>query len=59
MSFANKGLPMADPQCVRCSACVHACPTGVLAFGRVGRAGQIIGIDTLAASPVRMRERER
>jgi NosR/NirI family transcriptional regulator, nitrous oxide reductase regulator len=59
MSFANKGLPMADPQCVRCSACVHACPTGVLAFGRVGRAGQIIGIDSLAASPVRMRERER
>jgi ferredoxin len=56
MNFANKGLPMADPECVRCSACVHVCPTGVLAFGRVGRSGQIIGIDALEASPVRMRE---
>ena len=56
MSFANKGVPMADPQCVRCSACVHVCPTGVLRFGRVDRAGSIIGIDTLAASPVQMRE---
>ena len=23
MNFANKGLPMEDPQCVRCSACVQ------------------------------------
>ena len=23
MNFANKGLPMADPECVRCSACVE------------------------------------
>ena len=34
MNFANKGLPMQDPECVRCSACVQQCPTGVLAFGR-------------------------
>ena len=34
MNFANKGLPMQDPQCVRCSACVQMCPTGVLSFGR-------------------------
>jgi NosR/NirI family transcriptional regulator, nitrous oxide reductase regulator len=39
MNFANKGLPMADPQCVRCSACVQACPTGVLSFGRYGAGG--------------------
>ena len=56
MSFANRGLPMADPECVRCSACVHVCPTGVLSFGQLGRDGRIIGIDSLAASPVRMRE---
>ena len=56
MSFANKGQPMADPECVRCSACVHACPTGVLSFGRVNRAGELIGIDSLEASPVQMRE---
>ena len=30
MSFANKGLPMEDPECVRCSACVQSCPTGTL-----------------------------
>jgi thioredoxin reductase/polyferredoxin len=58
MSFANKGLPMADPQCVRCSACVESCPTGVLAFGRVDAAGLAASEDPpwLAASPVRMRE---
>lgn len=56
MSFANKGRPMQDPECVRCSACVQSCPTGVLQFGEVDRAGQLIRLDTLAASPVRMRE---
>lgn len=35
MNFANKGLPMADPECVRCSACVQSCPTQVLQFGRL------------------------
>ena len=60
MSFANRGQPMIDPQCVRCSACVHSCPTGVLQFGQVRRDGSLISVDSLAASPVRMREdRER
>jgi polyferredoxin len=57
MNFANKGLPMNDPECVRCSACVQSCPTGVLQFGQVDRkTGEVIKIDTLAASPVIMRE---
>jgi polyferredoxin len=58
MSFANKGEPMADPQCVRCSACVQSCPTGVLYFGQVDRDGNEISRDPdwLAASPVRIRE---
>ena len=58
MSFANKGEPLADPQCVRCSACVQECPTGVLSFGRYGGAdgGEIL-LDRLPASPVRMKER--
>jgi ferredoxin len=55
MNFANKGLPMADPQCVRCSACVQSCPTGTLQFGRYGRDGQAV-YDVLAASPVLMEE---
>ncbi len=57
MSFANKGEPMADPQCVRCSACVQECPTGVLSFGRYGGAdGKEILLDRLPASPVLMHE---
>ena len=57
MSFANKGAPMADPQCVRCSACVQECPTGVLSFGRYGGAGGTeILLDRLPASPVLLRE---
>jgi polyferredoxin len=55
MNFANKGLPMADPQCVRCSACVQSCPTGVLSFGQVESGDRVIALDTLEASPVRMR----
>ncbi len=55
MNFANKGLPMEDPECVRCSACVQQCPTGVLAFGRYDGEQNII-LDKLPASPVRMRE---
>ncbi|MGJ8638876.1 MAG: NAD(P)-binding domain-containing protein [Opitutaceae bacterium] len=55
MNFANKGLPMEDPECVRCSACVQSCPTGVLSFGRFDSNGGII-YDKLAASPVRMQE---
>jgi len=53
MNFANKGLPMQDPQCVRCSACVQSCPTGVLSFGQVDRkTGKVIRLDALGASPV-------
>ena len=55
MNFANKGVPMNDPECVRCSACVQSCPTGVLSFGRFGNDGSIIH-DRLPASPVRMAE---
>lgn len=57
MNFANKGLPMEDPECVRCSACVQHCPTGVLQFGQVNpETEEVIKIDRLAASPVLMRE---
>ncbi len=57
MNFANKGLPMDDPECVRCSACVESCPTGVLQFGQVDRkTGEVIKVDGLAASPVLMNE---
>lgn len=56
MNFANKGLPMKDPECVRCSACVQMCPTGVLSFGRLTLEGKEIH-DSLGASPVRMKER--
>ncbi len=55
MNFANKGLGMKDPECVRCSACVQSCPTGTLYFGRLTHEGREIP-DRLAASPVRMRE---
>lgn len=33
MNYANKGVPMNDVECVRCSACVVNCPTEVLSFG--------------------------
>jgi ferredoxin len=57
MNFANKGLPMEDPECVRCSACVSSCPTGVLAFGEVDRAsGRELRRDRLAASSVQLSE---
>jgi NosR/NirI family nitrous oxide reductase transcriptional regulator len=57
MSFANKGLPMEDPECVRCSACVQSCPTGVLQFGQVNRkTGEVIKRGKLGASPVLRRE---
>lgn len=50
MAFAQRGRPMQDPQCVRCSACVQGCPTGVLRFGRVDPAGRVIALDTLRAT---------
>lgn len=55
MSFANKGLPMEDPQCVRCSACVQSCPTGTLSFGSLGSDGQA-RYDRLPASLVQIEE---
>ena len=58
MNFANKGVPMEDPECVRCSACVQSCPTGVLTFGQVDRkTGAVLHTDRLAASPVQMAEK--
>ncbi len=33
MNYANKGIPMNDVECVKCSACVVNCPTEVLSFG--------------------------
>jgi thioredoxin reductase/ferredoxin len=33
MNYANKGIPLNDVECVRCSACVVNCPTEVLSFG--------------------------
>jgi thioredoxin reductase/ferredoxin len=36
MDFANKGIPLNDVQCVRCSACIVNCPLQVLTFGTVG-----------------------
>ena len=55
MNFANKGLPMEDPECVRCSACVQSCPTGVLNFGRFAQGGEVV-FDTVAASQVQIQE---
>jgi thioredoxin reductase/ferredoxin len=56
MNFANKGMPMQDPQCVRCSACVQMCPTGTLSFGRLGPDGKPVP-DIIPASLVRLREK--
>ncbi len=36
MNYANKGVPMNDVECVRCSACIVNCPMQVLTFGSVG-----------------------
>jgi len=57
MAFANKGMPMSDVECVRCSACVQSCPTGTLTFGQVvPRTNAVLRRDRLAASPVLMAE---
>lgn len=37
MGYANRGVPMNDVECVRCSACVVNCPMQVLTFGSVDR----------------------
>ncbi len=59
MSFANKGLPMQDPECVRCSACVSSCPTGVLTFGQATPDNKVLKYDRLPGSLVQIRERPR
>jgi len=38
MGYANRGIPMNDVQCVRCSACVVNCPMQVLTFNELPRA---------------------
>lgn len=35
MSYASRGIPMNDVQCVQCSACVVDCPTNVLKFDKL------------------------
>lgn len=37
MNFANKGIPMNDVECVRCSTCVTSCPMEVLSFGKLDK----------------------
>lgn len=57
MNFANKGLPMQDPECVRCSACVQMCPTGTLSFGHYGKDRQP-RLDIIPASLVQLKEKK-
>jgi polyferredoxin len=52
MNFANKDQPVRDPQCVRCSACVEACPTAALGLGHVRKSGEVV-FDRLRAIPAR------
>ena len=35
MSYANKGIPMDNYECVRCSACIYVCPVQCLNFGEM------------------------
>lgn len=47
MNYANKGIPMDNYECVRCSACLHACPVQCLNFGEMkpGKpVAQILGL---------------
>ena len=37
MNYANKGIPMNDVECVRCSNCIVNCPTEVLKFGTISK----------------------
>jgi NosR/NirI family nitrous oxide reductase transcriptional regulator len=44
MSYAARGIPMDDVECVRCSACIVNCPMQVLTFGRVSKAGPAVAV---------------
>ena len=55
MNFANKDLPVLDPQCVRCSACVAACPTGALTLGFRRPSGEVV-LDKTEGSLVQTHE---
>jgi thioredoxin reductase/ferredoxin len=55
MNFANKDLPIVDPECVRCSACVAQCPTGALTLGFRRPSGEVV-LDKMEASLVQTRE---
>ncbi len=55
MGFAALGAPMADPQCVRCGACVQSCPTGALTFGRTNGSNPP-KLDILPASLVQIHD---
>ena len=55
MNFANKDLPVVDPECVRCSACVAQCPTGALTLGFRRPSGEVV-LDKMEASLVQTRE---
>jgi thioredoxin reductase/NAD-dependent dihydropyrimidine dehydrogenase PreA subunit len=35
MGYANKGRPMDNYECVRCSSCIHSCPVSCLEFGTI------------------------
>ncbi len=35
MNYANKGVPMDNYECVRCSACLYVCPVQCLNFGEM------------------------
>jgi len=55
MNFANKDLPVVDPQCVRCSVCIAQCPTGALTLGFRRPSGEVV-FDTVEASVVQTRD---
>jgi len=55
MNFANKDLPVLDPECVRCSSCVAECPTGALTLGFRRPSGEVV-LDKVPASLVQVRD---
>jgi MinD superfamily P-loop ATPase len=55
MNFANKDLPVVDPECVRCSECAARCPTGALTLGFRRPSGEVV-LDKMEASLVQTRD---